>query len=106
MGEGNASGGMERVILYTFAGIVWAVNATTISVKGGGFFGEITPDMGFSAQRVFLIVLQVATQVRESPIRSGNIFSEFSPELLFAVFRFPPSLFFFAIILTCRVGSL
>ena len=63
MGEGNASRGSERVILYMFAGIVWAVNATTISAKGGGFFGEITPDMEFSAQKVFLILIQVAVQV-------------------------------------------
>jgi hypothetical protein len=41
--------------------IVWAVNATTISVKGGGFFGEIIPTT--AAQQFVLIVLQLATQI-------------------------------------------
>ena len=93
MGEGNASGGMERVILYTFAGIVWAVNATTISVKGGGFFGEITPDMGFSAQRVFLIMLQVATQVRE-PDSVGEHFFGVFPRVVVRRFSLSPLIIF------------
>ncbi|KAL3823308.1 hypothetical protein ACHAXA_010443 [Cyclostephanos tholiformis] len=60
MGEGNASKGTEKVILYLFAAIVWAVNATTISVRGGGFFGEIATD---SAHTVLLILLEVAVQI-------------------------------------------
>ena len=57
MGVGNASRGTEQVVLYLFAAIVWAVNATTMSVRGGGFFGEIAHD---SAHTVLLIFLQVA----------------------------------------------
>ena len=63
MGEGNASVGREKVMLYLFAAIVWAVNATTISASGGGFFGEITPDVESSAHRVLLILLQLVIQV-------------------------------------------
>mmetsp|Transcript_11561 Transcript_11561/g.21356 ORF Transcript_11561/g.21356 Transcript_11561/m.21356 type:complete len:374 (+) Transcript_11561:74-1195(+) len=63
MGEGNASKGMEKYILYSFAIIVWAINSMTLSMKGGGFFGEISPDMPMSAKKIFLIVLQVALQL-------------------------------------------
>lgn len=69
MGDGNASRGSEKVILYLFAAIVWAVNATTISAKGGGFFGEITLDMESSARKVLLVLLQVVIQV--SAVRSS-----------------------------------
>jgi Mn2+/Fe2+ NRAMP family transporter len=72
MGEGNASGGKEKVILYLFATIVWAVNATTISVRGGGFFGEIIPDMESFAHRILLVLLQLAIQVS-----SGMLVSPF-----------------------------
>ena len=63
MGEGNASKGWEKGILYLFAMAVWAVNATTLSMKGGGFFGEITPDMEWSLQKFLLVLLQVAIQL-------------------------------------------
>lgn len=64
MGEGKASKGLEKGILFSFALIVWAVNATTLSMKGGGFFGEIIPDMPMSAEKVLWIILQLAIQVR------------------------------------------
>mmetsp|Transcript_31370 Transcript_31370/g.66025 ORF Transcript_31370/g.66025 Transcript_31370/m.66025 type:complete len:533 (-) Transcript_31370:1220-2818(-) len=63
MGEGNASKGIEKGVLYSFAIAVWAVNAMTLSMKGGGFFGEITPDMPMSAQKVLLVLLQVVIQL-------------------------------------------
>jgi hypothetical protein len=63
MGEGNASKGWEKGILYLFAMAVWAVNATTLSMKGGGFFGEITPDMEWSVQKFLLVLLQVSIQL-------------------------------------------
>ncbi|KAL9189512.1 hypothetical protein ACHAXT_009187 [Thalassiosira profunda] len=63
MGEGNASKGLEKVVLYTFAIIVWMVNAMTISMKGGGFFGEVTPDMPMSVEKVLLILLQCCLQL-------------------------------------------
>ena len=61
MGPENASKGFEKMILYSFAMIVWAFNAATISVKGGGFFGEIIPTT--AAQQLVLIVLQLGTQI-------------------------------------------
>ena len=61
MGPDNASKGFEKMILYMFAMIVWAVNATTISVKGGGFYGEIIPTT--AAQQFVVIVLQLVTQI-------------------------------------------
>ena len=73
MGQGNASKGIERVILYSFAIIVWAVNAMTISMKGGGFFGEITPDMDMSIEKVLLILLQLVLQVSLFLIYVGSI---------------------------------
>ena len=63
MGEGNASRGLEKGILYLFAMAVWAVNAMTISMKGGGFFGEITSDMPMSVEKVLLILVQLLLQV-------------------------------------------
>ena len=65
MGEGNASRGLEKGILYSFAVAVWAINAMTLSVPGGGFFGEMS-DMPMNAQKVLLIILQIAIQVRSS----------------------------------------
>lgn len=58
MGEGNASKGLEKYLLYSFALAVWAINATTMSIKGGGFFGEITPIS--PTLIVFEIILQVS----------------------------------------------
>lgn len=63
MGQGNASKGLEKVVLYAFAIAVWLVNALTISMQGGGFFGEITPDMDMSVEKVLLMILQIIIQV-------------------------------------------
>ena len=64
MGEGRASKGIEKAVLYLFALAVWGVNAMTISMPGGGFFGEISPSMEWSIEKILLVVLQVAIQVR------------------------------------------
>lgn len=64
MGEGRASKGIEKAVLYLFAMAVWGVNAMTISMPGGGFFGEISPSMEWSIEKILLVVLQVAIQVR------------------------------------------
>ncbi|KAL7550769.1 hypothetical protein ACHAWF_013990 [Thalassiosira exigua] len=63
MGEGNASRGLEKGVLYIFAIAVWGVNAMTISMKGGGFFGEVLSDMPMSTGKVALIVLQIVVQL-------------------------------------------
>lgn len=63
MGEGNASNGLEKYILYVFAITVWGINAMTISMKGGGFFGEITPGMPMSTKKILLIIFEVCLQL-------------------------------------------
>mmetsp|Transcript_21641 Transcript_21641/g.47058 ORF Transcript_21641/g.47058 Transcript_21641/m.47058 type:complete len:555 (+) Transcript_21641:220-1884(+) len=63
MGEGNASKGLEKYILYSFAVAVWGINALTISMKGGGFFGEIDADMPMSGKKIFLIIFQILLQL-------------------------------------------
>jgi len=63
MGEGNASKGLEKAVLYSFAIAVWAVNACTLSMNGGGFFGEITPSMPMSAKKVCLVAVEAVIQL-------------------------------------------
>ena len=63
MGKGNASIGLEKIILYSLAIVVWAINATTLSISGGGFFGDVIPDMEMSPTKVILIVIQIILQV-------------------------------------------
>eukprot|EP00581_Thalassiosira_minuscula_P004428 CAMPEP_0183739322 /NCGR_PEP_ID=MMETSP0737-20130205/56773_1 /TAXON_ID=385413 /ORGANISM="Thalassiosira miniscula, Strain CCMP1093" /LENGTH=336 /DNA_ID=CAMNT_0025974093 /DNA_START=506 /DNA_END=1516 /DNA_ORIENTATION=- len=63
MGDGNASKGLEKHVLYAFALAVWAVNALTISMPGGGFFGEIYPSMPMSVEKILLILFQIVLQV-------------------------------------------
>eukprot|EP00550_Attheya_septentrionalis_P009130 CAMPEP_0198283666 /NCGR_PEP_ID=MMETSP1449-20131203/3233_1 /TAXON_ID=420275 /ORGANISM="Attheya septentrionalis, Strain CCMP2084" /LENGTH=361 /DNA_ID=CAMNT_0043980379 /DNA_START=562 /DNA_END=1647 /DNA_ORIENTATION=+ len=94
MGEGNASKGMEKAVMYSFAIAVWAVNAMTISMKGGGFFGEITPDMPMSAEKVLLILLQVVIQITYAWWNFSTLFGSIggtkqSSNIEFA--RVPPS---------------
>mmetsp|Transcript_13525 Transcript_13525/g.27469 ORF Transcript_13525/g.27469 Transcript_13525/m.27469 type:complete len:520 (-) Transcript_13525:25-1584(-) len=62
MGD-NASKGVEKYTLYAFAITVWAINATTISATGGGFFGDILPDMEMSLKKMLLIIIQVLLQL-------------------------------------------
>jgi NRAMP (natural resistance-associated macrophage protein)-like metal ion transporter len=63
MGPGNASKGIEKIILYSFAVAVWAINAMTLSIQGGGFFGEIIPGMSMSIEKILLMALQIAIQI-------------------------------------------
>lgn len=63
MGPGNASKGIEKSILYGFAIAVWAINAMTLSIRGGGFFGEIIPGLPMSMQKILLIALQIIIQI-------------------------------------------
>ncbi|KAG7338339.1 NRAMP family Mn2+/Fe2+ transporter [Nitzschia inconspicua] len=63
MGPGNASKGVEKKVLYGFGILVWAINAITMSVPGGGFFGDIISEMEWSTAKICLILFQVALQV-------------------------------------------
>mmetsp|Transcript_12640 Transcript_12640/g.27269 ORF Transcript_12640/g.27269 Transcript_12640/m.27269 type:complete len:546 (+) Transcript_12640:14-1651(+) len=63
MGEGNASSGLEKCILYSFAIAVWAINAMTISMKGGGFFGEVIWEVPITGKMLFLITFQILLQL-------------------------------------------
>mmetsp|Transcript_3258 Transcript_3258/g.7605 ORF Transcript_3258/g.7605 Transcript_3258/m.7605 type:complete len:517 (-) Transcript_3258:3249-4799(-) len=63
MGEGNASKGFEKAMLYTFALSVWAINAVTLSIPGGGFFGEFVPSMEMSIGKALLIAVQIFLQI-------------------------------------------
>lgn len=58
---GNASRGVEKFLLYVFALAVWAVNALTLSLPGGGFFGDVVPNTQF--ERVALVIVQTGVQV-------------------------------------------
>jgi NRAMP (natural resistance-associated macrophage protein)-like metal ion transporter len=63
MGD-NASKGPEKAILYGFGVFVWLINAMTLSVPGGGFFGDfVNTTMDWSATKVVWIVIQVLLQV-------------------------------------------
>ena len=59
MGEKHASRGFERVFLYLLAFGVWTVNAVTLSVNGGGFFGDWRNSLAPSVARSVLIVVEI-----------------------------------------------
>lgn len=80
MGEGNASKGWEKRVLYSFALLVWGINALTISMPGGGFFGEITPGMAMSAKKVFVIILQLLLQLWYAWWNFSTLFGSVSGE--------------------------
>ena len=60
MGTKYASRGMERVLLYCLTFGVWVVNAMTLSVSGGGFFGDWRANLEPSFGRTVLIVVEVS----------------------------------------------
>mmetsp|Transcript_4568 Transcript_4568/g.7001 ORF Transcript_4568/g.7001 Transcript_4568/m.7001 type:complete len:520 (+) Transcript_4568:102-1661(+) len=62
MGD-NASKGLEKITLHAFAIVVWAINATTISATGGGFFGDVLPGMDMSLKKVILMLIQIFLQL-------------------------------------------
>jgi NRAMP (natural resistance-associated macrophage protein)-like metal ion transporter len=64
MGPAHASTGLEKGVLYGFAILVWFINALTLSVPGGGFFGDfVNTEMEWSLRKVFWIALQVTIQI-------------------------------------------
>jgi manganese transport protein len=62
MGPGHASKGVEKMVLYGFGIVVWAINAVTLSAPGGGFFGDFVGNMEWSNAKLGWIVLQVCIQ--------------------------------------------
>ena len=62
MGE-YASKGIERWTLYTFAVVVYLVNAYSLSSPGGGFFGDLLAGMEMSPMKGFYIFLQIVIQL-------------------------------------------
>ncbi len=63
MGD-HASKGTEKMVLYGFGIFVWFINALTLSIPGGGFFGDfVNSSMDWSATKVGWLVLQFLLQV-------------------------------------------
>ena len=62
MGPDNASKGIEKIVLYGFGILVWFINAITLSVPGGGFFGDFVGEMDWSGRKLAWIILQVVIQ--------------------------------------------
>ena len=73
-----ASRGVEKYTLYGFAILVWAINAVTLSLPGGGFFGEFVPKMPWGVVKLFWIVVQVALQVAYGYWNWSTLFSTVS----------------------------
>ena len=63
MGPDNSSKGIEKMVLYGFGILVWFINAITLSVPGGGFFGDFVGQMDWSGRKLAWIILQVVIQV-------------------------------------------
>lgn len=62
MGD-NASKGSEKAVLYGFGIFVWLINAMTLSIPGGGFFGDFVNTMEWSATKAGWIVVQLLIQL-------------------------------------------
>jgi Mn2+/Fe2+ NRAMP family transporter len=62
MGVDHSSKGLEKLILYGFGVLVWLINAVTLSVPGGGFFGDFVAAMDWSTAKLGWIVLQIVIQ--------------------------------------------
>jgi natural resistance-associated macrophage protein 2 len=58
-----AAKGIEKYVLYTFAVLVWAVNAFTLSAVGGFFFGDILRGMPMTWRKMLLVFLEILIQV-------------------------------------------
>ena len=80
----NASRGLEKILLHSFAIAVWAINAVALSWKGGGFFGDFVPDMPWSSKKVLLVLLQIVIQVLYAWWNYAALFSpvHFLPQAL------------------------
>merc|ERR1712176_22577 len=57
-----ASRGYEKIILYLFAFIVWAVNAIALSIEGGGFFGDLRSRTENTIVLLFILLLEMSLQ--------------------------------------------
>ena len=63
MGADHASGGFEKNMLYGFGIFVWLINATTLSVPGGGFFGDfVNRSMEWSLPKIGWILFEIIVQ--------------------------------------------
>lgn len=66
MGE-YATGPIETVLAWTMAFFVYAVNAFSLSLPGGGFFGDMlfgdSPSVEMGGTWVFLFILMLALQI-------------------------------------------
>jgi Mn2+/Fe2+ NRAMP family transporter len=62
MGPDHTSKGIEKMVLYGFGILVWAINAVTLSAPGGGFFGDFVSEMKWSMAKLGWILLQVIIQ--------------------------------------------
>ena len=62
MGPDHASKGTEKMILYGFGILVWAINAITLSTPGGGFFGDFVGKMEWSSAKFGWVTLQIVIQ--------------------------------------------
>merc|ERR1719162_1324609 len=58
-----ASKGCEKYVLHFFAFSVWLVNAFGLSSQGGGFFGDVRPNLENSLTKVLLIFIEIFIQV-------------------------------------------
>jgi natural resistance-associated macrophage protein 2 len=63
MGHEHAAKGLERIFLYTFALAVWIINATALSIQGGGFFGDWRPSLEGKSYSLLLILIEVTIQI-------------------------------------------
>lgn len=58
-----ASKGVEKLVLYLFAILVWLINAVSLSSSSGGFFGAINLDSLSTTSRIIVILCEVGTQI-------------------------------------------
>jgi natural resistance-associated macrophage protein len=79
MGE-HAILGWKKWVVYFLVILVWIVNALTLSVPGGGCFGDITASLTNTGERVFLIIIQVVFQGLYAWWLFSNLFSEFKED--------------------------
>ena len=80
MGEEHAIKGWQKWAVYFLVILVYIVNAVTLSVPGGGCFGDLTQHAGTQGEKVFLIIIQVVLQILYAWWLFLNLFSEFKEE--------------------------
>jgi hypothetical protein len=59
----KAAQGLERILLYTFAVAVYLVNAASLSLKGGGFFGDMRAQMDNGWRKALVVVAESCIQL-------------------------------------------